>query len=103
MALLGRMNKWVTLANKQMESDEDFTALDPDGAWAEITPQFAIGDSSRSMLHVVRMRWHPDVSLDTRIVYQPTRDRTITMFVRGVQNVNMDDDMLQLSCEEILP
>lgn len=103
MALLGRMNKWVTLANKQAEPSEDFTALDPEGCWAALSPQLSVGDTSRSIQHVVEMRWHPDVSLDTRIVYEPGDGRRLALYVRAVQNLDMDDDMLRLLCEEITP
>ena len=102
MARLGRLNKWVTLANKQEETDEDFTDLEPNGVWAEITPQLVVGDASRTVQHIVRMRWHPQVSLDTRITYRADATRTQVLFVRGYQNVQMDDDILQLSCEEIV-
>ena len=103
MAHLGRLNKWVTLANKQEESDEDFTPLEPEGAWAAITPQLVVGDASRSVQHIVRMRWHPQVSLDTRITYRADATRRQDLYVRGFQNVEMDDDMVQLYCEEVIP
>jgi head-tail adaptor len=95
----GRLNQWVTLSRSPQEtndSDGFFEALDPPGVWAAIAP--AASGEERTLLHDVQMRYHPQVSIDTRIVYG-----TRQLFVKGCVNVNEANVELRLQCEEILP
>jgi hypothetical protein len=48
------------------------------------------------------MRFHPEVTVDTRITYVDDR-RSLTryLFVRGIQDVNEAGDELRLLCEEV--
>ena len=104
----GRYGIWVTLSQSpQVTDDSDgfFEALDPVGAWASIRPQLA--DNGRTISHVVEMRWHPQVTIDTRIVYEdvnkPTGKTTRELFVKGVQNLEEENSTLVLLCEEVTP
>lgn len=104
----GRLNKWVTLSQSpQLTNDSDgyFEPLDPEGAWVSIKPTLAV--NGRTLEHIVEMRHHPQVSVDTRIVYEdsmkPVGKTTRELFVRGVQNVDESNDVLILICEEITP
>ena len=95
----GRLTKWVTLSRSPQatnDSDGFFEALDPPGVWAAIAP--ASSGEERTLLHDVQMRYHPQVSIDTRILYG-----TRQLFVKGMQNVNEQNVELLLQCEEILP
>lgn len=98
------MNKWVTLSNEPSTTPDAngfYGPLSPPGAWAEIQP-LTPGPNDRTITHAVRMRFHPQVTMDTRIVYT-TPDRTRELFVRGFQIVDMDEAELRLICEEIIP
>lgn len=104
----GRYNKWVTLSQSpQVTDDSDgfFQALDPEGTWAAIRPQLSA--NGRTIDHVVEMRHHPQVTVDTRIVYEdpskPIGKTTRQLFVKGVQNIEERNDVLVLLCEEITP
>jgi hypothetical protein len=102
----GNCNKWVTLS--RWPADDALArgaALTPPGVWVAIEPT-APGDSitDRTTTHVVRMRFHPQVTLDTKISYVDARlGRTRSLFVRGVQDVNDAGDEMRLLCEEVAP
>jgi head-tail adaptor len=50
------------------------------------------------------MRFHPEVTLDTRISYADARtNSTRLLYVRGVQHVSEAGDEMQLLAEEIQP
>jgi len=102
----GRRNIWVTLSQSpQVSGDSDgfFEDLDPAGTWASIRPQ--LGADGRMIQHVVEMRHHPQVTIDTRIVYEdstkPAGKTTREIFVKGVQNLEEANDILVLLCEEV--
>ncbi len=105
---VGRYGIWVTLSQSpQVTDDSDgfFEDLNPAGTWASIRPQLSA--NGRQIDHVVEMRWHPQVTIDTRIVYEdankPTGKTTRELFVKGVQNIEEANDVLVLLCEEITP
>lgn len=102
-------NKWVTLSHcPQTDADaavQNFTPLTPPGVWCAIQPSY--GTDGRSTEHLVEMRFHPEVTIDTRIVYvdpnRPVDKRTRELFVRGVQNIDEANDLMRLTVEEITP
>jgi len=64
----------------------------------------AIGDGTRVIASRVRMRHHPQVTVDTRIVYaDPVAGRNRELFVKGVQNVSDGNQELVCFCEEVIP
>ena len=96
---VGRLNKWVTLSQSpQTTPDNDgfFEALSPDGVWAAIEPQASSGDA-RTLFHNVTIRYHPQVTMDTRIVYG-----TRWLFVKSVQDMNEENVEMRLLCEEVI-
>ncbi len=104
----GRYGIWVTLSQSpQVTDDSDgfFEALNPEGVWASIRPQLA--SNGRTIEHVVEMRWHPQVTIDTRIVYEdstkPVGKTTRELFVKGVQNLEEQNATLVLLAEEVTP
>lgn len=104
---VGSYNLYVTLS-RAPESASDtqfFTPLNPVGAWAAIRP--TLGADGRTTEHVIEMRYHPQVSVDTRIVYEdasrPSGKTTRQFFVRGVQNMDEAGAVMRLLCEEIAP
>lgn len=80
------------------DSDGFFEDLSPSTVWASIEPvNPASADGTRMQGHYVTMRYHPEVTIDTRIVYGSRE-----LFVRGVQNVDERNRELRLYCEEAL-
>lgn len=108
MARTGRMNRFVTLSRSPQQTDDSdgfFETLTPSTAWCAIEPLDAThADSSRLLPHRIRMRFHPQVTPDTRLVYaDPVLGRDREFFVRGVQNVNDGNHELILFAEEVVP
>ncbi len=102
----GACNKWVTLSRSPAtDTQAKGTPLSPDGIWAAIEPlPPGTSDTDRTLTHLVRMRFHPEVTIDTQIDYADARlGRTRSLFVRGVQSVNEAGDEIRLYCEEIAP
>lgn len=97
----GLLNKWVTLSRSpQTTPDNDgfFEALSPAGVWAKVDPyQPWEADGQRMQSLTVIIRYHPQVTLDTRILYG-TRE----LFVKGVQNIDEKNTWLRLYCEEVI-
>lgn len=104
---VGKYNLWVTLSHcpTQTTDVQFFTPLDPPGAWVAIRP--TLGVNGRATEHVVEMRYHPQVSVDTRIVYEdaskPVGKTTRALYVRGIQNLEEAGHAMRLICEEIEP
>ena len=98
----GLLNKQVTLSRSPQESGDDdgfFEPLDPETVWAGIEPfDASVSDSTRTHASRVTIRYHPQVTLDTRILYG-TRE----LFVRGVQNIGEKNHEMVLFCEEVVP
>ncbi len=97
---VGRLNKWVTLSRSpELSGDSDgfFAPLDPEGVWASIEP-LSPSENGRSLAHLVTIRFHDQVTMDTRITYG-----TRQLYVKGFQNVMERDTELRLICEEIVP
>lgn len=104
----GRYNKYVTLSQSPQQTDDSdgwFEPLDPEGVWCSMKP--TLSSNGRTSEMIVEMRHHPQVTVDTRIVFEdankPTGKTTREIFVRGVQNVDELNDTLVLLCEEIAP
>lgn len=96
---VGPMNLWVTLSRAPISSPDSngfFEDLSPSGAWASIQPLAPGGGDGQTVQHLVTMRFHPQVSLTTRIVYDERE-----LFVRGVQNINEAGAIMRLLCEEV--
>src|SRR5690348_10099799 len=100
------MNRRVSLSRSpQVSGDSDgfFEALRPATVWAQIQP-VAAGDNERSSFHQVVIRFHRQVTMDTRLVYaDPVLGRDRELFVRGVQNVDEANREMRLLCEEVVP
>jgi len=101
---VGKYNKWVTLFHApETQADAEFTPLNPSGAWCAIRPVTAA--NGRVTEHFVEMLYHPEVTIDTRIIYEdparPTGKTTRELFVRGVQDIEEANISIRLICEEI--
>jgi len=102
------MNRLVSLSQAPQEtpdSDGFFEPLSPPRIWACIEPyEASSGDGTRLIGSRVTMRFHPQVTVDTRLVYaDPVLNRDRELFVKGVQNVNDGNRELICFCEEVVP
>ena len=105
---VGRMNRRVSLSRAPQttpDSDGFFEPLSPSQAWACIEPyEASTSDGTRLIGSRVTMRFHPQVTIDTRLVYtDPMLGRDRELFVKGVQNVNDGNRELICFCEEVVP
>ncbi len=101
----------VELSNCPQEApagDPYYTPLSPSRWRASVQPHPPQEDG-RSLWHLVTMRYHRQVTMDTRIVLV-NKTRSINgrevareLFVKGFQNVDEQDDELRLLCEEVVP
>ncbi len=87
------------------DSDGFFEALDPPTGWCAIQPiEMAVSDERRIQISRVMMRFHPQVTIDTRLVYSdPVLNRDRELFVKIVQNVDDANCSMVLACEEVWP
>ena len=99
-------DKLVTLWRApQTSGDADgyWEALAPNRAWCSITPVLGGGDG-RTREHVIEMRYHAQISMDSRLVYADlARGRDRHFLVRGYADLNEAGDLMQLTCEEVDP
>jgi head-tail adaptor len=104
----GRMNRLVTLSRAPQttpDTDGFFETLTPSTAWCAIEPlDVTVSDGTRLQPHRITMRFHAQVTVDTRLVYEdPLLRRDREFFVKGVQNLNDANRELVLFCEEVVP
>ena len=83
------------------DSDGFFEDLTPRDWRASILPN-APSEDGRRITHLVTMRYHPQVNMDTRIVYTE-QGTTHQLFVRSFQDVEQRHVELRCLCEEIIP
>ena len=96
----GRANRLVKLFHKPVETTDPVydNPLNPPTAWVQIQPlEPTVSDDTRMLASRVTMRYHPQVTVDTHLVYGGR-----TLFVRGVQNVDDRNAELILFCEEVI-
>jgi len=105
MPRVGRYNKSVTLwksTTTTNDPDGFFELLTPSTWWCAIQPM-APSPEGRGVSSLVSMRYHPQVTMDTRIVYQATGAVAREFFVRGFQNIDEQNAEMRLLCEEVIP
>ena len=92
---VGLLNKRVSLyQSRRDDGDPIGDPLLPRDVWAQIDNQGIT--EARTFTHLMTIRYHPDVTIDTVAVYKGR-----TLFVRSVQNVNEDNVEMRLLCEEV--
>lgn len=70
--------------------------LSPSPVYASLEPYEPGTSDDRATLFRVRMRYHPEITLDSMLTYNDRR-----LYVRGIQNVNERDVEHRLLCEEV--
>lgn len=83
---------------------EAWTALSPSPVWASVLPatsgrmeRLVGGTVESGATHLVEMRYHPQVTIKTRLTHG-----TRHLQVINVQNVDEASDVTRLTCVEIL-
>lgn len=100
---VGSLNRYVALSQKPVDSTGQWTTLDPPNAWCSIAPNPGAGDG-RTTLHTVQMRFHPQVTVDTQLLYSdPVLLRDRSLMVMDVTNVKDGNYQMTLICQEIAP
>jgi head-tail adaptor len=103
---IGALRHQVSLARSpQTTNDADgfYEPLAPALVHAAIVP-ISPGSDGRTTTHLITMRFHKQVTVDTRIVFSdPIKQRDREFFVRGIQNVDERNVELRCLCEEIEP
>jgi head-tail adaptor len=97
----GVLRHRVSLANAPTTSgdaDGFFEPCDPADVWCAIEPVApGTSDGTRVQGHYVTMRYHPQITVETRLLFG-TRE----LFVKGLQNIGERNRELRLYCEEVL-
>ena len=98
-----RLNLWVSLHNKPENNPvtEMWTALTPFRVPASIEP-LPPADDGRTLPHAVTIRFHAQVSVDTRMTYVDPQGRTRYLFVKGIQDIGLQNVELRCICEEVM-
>lgn len=98
-------NQYASLSRApQASNDADgfFEPLSPPESWIGVQPILGSADG-RTLRHLVTMPFHPQVSLDTRILIRgTTRSTDRNLFVVDIANIDDLNVELQLTCEEVL-
>lgn len=105
MLQAGKLNRKVSLSNATTttpDADGMFSALTPEIVWAAIQPAPPQGVGDRAILHNVTIRYHAQVGLETRLIYEDPLKGTRQLFVRGIQNVDEQNVEMRLLCEEVI-
>ena len=105
MPRVGRFNKSVTLSRATSttnDADGFFEPLTPATWWCAIQP-LAPSVEGHAVSSLISMRYHPQVTMETRIVYQASGAAPREFFVRGFQNLDEQNAEMRLLCEEVIP
>ena len=98
--------KWVTLSRSPTTADDTdgfWEDLDPSGVWASLQPSFG-GSGERSNDVVLETRFHPQLTVDCRVSFEdPMLNRTRTLLVQSVQNVDEKNDLMRALLVETAP
>lgn len=92
-----RFRHWVGLSNEEHPS----VTLSPARVKCSIEPAPPSQFDERGITHLVEMRYHPGVDLNTLITFVDRAGSTHKLYVRGYQNVAMQSRALSLLCEEV--
>lgn len=101
MPSAGSLRKWVTLDDPV--EDGTPVVFSPERVPVAMRPDAPASFGERVQGHIVEMRYHPQVTFNTRLKYRDVRrgiDRVL--YVKGLQNVDERDEWLILRCEEVL-
>lgn len=104
----GRFDKSVSLEDPSRTKDgrggytDSWAAISPSPVFASIEPatagameRLAGAGPQSSATHIVQLHYHSGISTKTRVVYGSRY-----LYVRGVQNVDEDNVLSRLFCEE---
>lgn len=108
---IGQLRQRVDVKNPTRAADGDggyvdtWVSANPASMAASVEPATAsvverqVGNTIEAAIsHIVTMRYHADVTTKTRLT-----QGSMTLAVRGVQDVDFRHEWLILACEEVIP
>lgn len=95
MATAGQRPHFVTLQDRRDAGVP--VVFSPDTAWVALRPEAPGLLDEAGALMEVEMDYHPQVTTETRLVMESGRH----LWVKGVQNVDEQNRVLRLLCEEV--
>lgn len=111
----GKLDHSLTLENPTRVDDpgggytEVWTALSPSPVPAAIDPatqtnlEHVVANAVQSSAtHVITIRFHPGVTLQSRVSFTDRAGQVHLLTVKGMQNPKQRDRVLRLACEEVL-
>jgi hypothetical protein len=96
----GTYRHWVTLDDPVVDGTP--VTVSPARVKCAIRPSTPGAFDEDKVTYIVEMRFHPQVTFNTRLTHIDSRDVEHQLFVRGIQNVDMRDRHLVLLCEEVM-
>lgn len=90
---------FVWLDKPPLEDQLAGKSLDPDHAYVAIDPAPPGPYDENKITHIVRMDFHPDLTLNTRLTLDCDGRQ---LWVRGIQDMDFRHIELTLLCEEVL-
>ncbi len=91
---------WVDLDDPVPDgSQETFT---PSRMKCAIRPVAPGAFDEQKTTYIVEMRYHPQVTFNTRIRFTDKRGDVHHIYVRGIDNIDLLDRKLVLLCEEVV-
>lgn len=103
----GRLRHLVTVQNPTVSAEasggytESWASADPSTAWVEVKPVAAASEGVAAQIerapitHEVTARYHSGISARSRLAFGSRY-----LYVRGVQNIDEENALMVLSCEE---
>ncbi len=91
-----RKRHFVRLEKPKPEDAGEAVALA--AMWAAIEPAAPSAFDENKVTHIVTIDYHPDVTLNARFTTEDDRH----LWIRGVQDVELQHVELRLLCEEVL-
>jgi hypothetical protein len=96
----GTFRHWVDLDIG--DGDHDAVTFVPSRVKCAIRPSAPGAFDEQRVTHQVEMRYHPQLSLATRLTFIDRHDVTHRLHVKGIQDVDYQNRYLVLLCEEVL-
>lgn len=95
----GSYRQWVTLDDPIVDATP--VTFSPNRVKCSIQPSSPSAFDENKVTYMVQMRFHPQVTFNTRVTYVDRQNVSHELFVRGIQNVEMQGRHLVLLCEEV--
>lgn len=96
----GMYRHWVDLDDPVVDGTP--VVFNPSRVKCAIRPSTPGSFDEQKVTHLVEMRFHPQITFNTRITHLDSQGVEHELFVRGIQNVDFGDTYVVLLCEEVM-